>query len=144
MPDIRYVCLSDMHLGAQNSLLTNLTPNNKSSDTSVASPVLTALVECLKELIARNENNEKPTLILAGDILELALTTDNLAAMAFERFVDWITVTRLQGGIKVGEESELSAILSPRIQGGFQCGHTQGQGAGLVGAQNGQDRKSVV
>ncbi len=91
MPDIRYVCLSDMHLGAQNSLLTNLTPNNKSSDTSVASPVLAALVECLKELVAQNENkNEKPTLILAGDILELALTTDNLAAMAFERFIELI------------------------------------------------------
>jgi len=91
MPDIRYVCLSDMHLGAQNSLLTNLTPNNKSSDTSVASPVLTALIECLKELIAQNENKDKkPTLILAGDILELALTTDNLAAMAFERFIELI------------------------------------------------------
>ena len=58
MPDIQYVCLSDMHLGAQNSLLTNLTPKNASSETSVASPVLSALVECLKELIAQNENKE--------------------------------------------------------------------------------------
>lgn len=90
MPDIQYVCLSDMHLGAQNSLLTNLTPSNASSETSVASPVLSALVECLKDLIAQNENKEKPTLILAGDILELALTTENLAAMAFERFVELI------------------------------------------------------
>jgi UDP-2,3-diacylglucosamine pyrophosphatase LpxH len=90
MPDIRYVCLSDMHLGAQNSLLTNLTPNNLSSDTSVASPVLEALVECLRVLIAKNENKEKPSLILAGDVLELALTTENLAAMAFERFIELI------------------------------------------------------
>jgi UDP-2,3-diacylglucosamine pyrophosphatase LpxH len=90
MPDIRYVCLSDMHLGAQNSLLTNLTPNNQSSDTSAPGPVLQALVACLKELIAQNEKKEKPTLILAGDILELALTTDNVAAMAFERFVELI------------------------------------------------------
>ena len=90
MPDIRYVCLSDMHLGAQNSLLTNLTPNNATSDPSVASPVLTSLVECLRELLSHNEGPEKPTLILAGDVLELALTTDNVAAMAFERFVELI------------------------------------------------------
>lgn len=90
MPDIRYVCLSDMHLGAQNSLLTNLTPNNKSSDTETSSPTLTALVDCLRELISKNENPEKPTLILAGDVLELALTTENIAAMAFERFVELI------------------------------------------------------
>ncbi len=90
MPDIRYVCMSDMHLGAQNSLLTNLEPNNKKSNTSVASPVLKGLVECLKELISQNQNGAKPTLILGGDILELALTTDNQAAMAFERFIELI------------------------------------------------------
>lgn len=90
MPDIRYVCMSDMHLGAQNSLLTNLTPNNLSNDTSVASPVLTSLVECLRTLIGQNEGREKPSLILAGDVLELALTTENIAAMAFERFIELI------------------------------------------------------
>lgn len=90
MPDIKYVCLSDMHLGAQNSLLTNLTPNNLSSDTQQPSPVLSALVECLRSLIAKNESKEKPSLILAGDVLELALTTENLAAMAFERFIELI------------------------------------------------------
>jgi predicted phosphodiesterase len=79
-----------MHLGAQNSLLTNLMPNNLSSDTSVASPVLTSLVECLRTLIGQNESKEKPTLILAGDVLELALTTENIAAMAFERFIELI------------------------------------------------------
>ena len=90
MPDIRYVCLSDMHLGAQNSLLTNLTNNNLSSNTSVASPVLTSLVDCLRSLISQNEGKEKPTLILGGDVLELALTTENIAAMAFERFIELI------------------------------------------------------
>jgi UDP-2,3-diacylglucosamine pyrophosphatase LpxH len=90
MPDIHYVCLSDMHLGAQNSLLTNLTADSKDTDPSVASPVLLHLVTCLKELIAQNENGEKPTLILNGDILELALTTDNEAAMVFERFIELI------------------------------------------------------
>jgi UDP-2,3-diacylglucosamine pyrophosphatase LpxH len=90
MPDIRYVCLSDMHLGAQNSLLTNLTADCKDTEPTVASPVLIHLVACLKELIAQNETSEKPTLILNGDVLELALTTDNEAAMVFERFIELI------------------------------------------------------
>jgi hypothetical protein len=90
MPDIRYVCLSDMHLGAQNSLLTNLTDDCRDTDPTVASPTLIHLVACLRELISRNEGSEKPTLILNGDILELALTTENEAAMVFERFIELI------------------------------------------------------
>lgn len=89
MPRIKYVCLSDMHLGAENSLLTKLTPDCADTEPTKPSPVLVQLVECLKSLIAHNEG-EKPTLILNGDILELALTTDNLAAMAFERFIEQI------------------------------------------------------
>ncbi|MCU1267378.1 MAG: hypothetical protein JWM21_3696 [Acidobacteria bacterium] len=90
MPDIKYVCLSDMHLGAENSLLTNLTNDCSDTDPLIASPVLVQLVECLKSLILQNESIEKPILILNGDILELALTTDNEAAMVFERFIELI------------------------------------------------------
>ena len=90
MPDIKYVCLSDMHLGAQNSLLTKLTDDCKNTEPRIASPVLVQLVECLKTLILQNERVGRPILILNGDILELALTTDNEAAMAFERFIELI------------------------------------------------------
>ncbi len=90
MPDIRYVCLSDLHFGAEDSLLTNLKTASTDPDPSQASPVLKQLVECLNTLISRNEGREKPTLILNGDILELALTTDNQAAMVFERFIELI------------------------------------------------------
>src|ERR1700687_3404762 len=90
MPDIRYVCFSDMHLGADNSLLTNLRPGSVDADPIKPSPVLTRLVACLRELISKNERPTKPTLILNGDILELALATDNVAAMAFERFIELI------------------------------------------------------
>ena len=88
MPDIRYVCLSDTHFGADNSLLTYLGRGSRSADPMRASPVLEQLVRCLRALVAKNEGAEKPTLILNGDILELALTTDNRAAMAFERFLE--------------------------------------------------------
>ena len=90
MPDIRYVCLSDTHFGEEDSLLTNLKTASTDTDPSRPSPVLVQLVNCLKHLIAQNEQNQKPTLILNGDILELALTTTNEAAMAFERFVECI------------------------------------------------------
>jgi hypothetical protein len=51
MPDIRYVCLSDMHLGADNSVLTNLGAADRRVDPSEPSPSLVRLVECLRELI---------------------------------------------------------------------------------------------
>jgi hypothetical protein len=88
--DIRYVCLSDTHLGEEDSLLTYVPPGKTEADPSKESPVLQELVNCLRHLILRNDDQtRKPTLVLMGDILELALTTDNLAAMAFERFLDF-------------------------------------------------------
>jgi calcineurin-like phosphoesterase family protein len=87
--DIRYVCLSDMHLGEEDSLLTYVPPGKTEADPSKESPVLRELVNCLRHLILRNDDQtRKPTLILLGDILELALANDNLAAMAFERFLE--------------------------------------------------------
>jgi hypothetical protein len=86
MPDIRFVCLSDTHFGADNSLLTYLGRGSRSADPMRQSPVLEQLVLCLRDLISRGK--EKPTLVLNGDILELALTSDNRAAMAFERFLE--------------------------------------------------------
>lgn len=90
MPDIRYVCLSDIHLGEEDSLLTNLKTASTDIDPTEPSPVMSKLVECLKYLISKNEGNQKPTLILNGDILELALASTNQAAMTFERFVELI------------------------------------------------------
>jgi metallophosphoesterase superfamily enzyme len=71
MNDIRYVCLSDMHLGEEDSLLPEMIGNNV--DPLKASSVMVHLADCLRELISKNEGTEKPTLILNGDILELAL-----------------------------------------------------------------------
>lgn len=91
MPDIRYVCLSDMHLGAETSLFTNLQIASEVIDPSRPSPVLEKLVECLQYLISQNKDqNQKPILVLNGDILELALAQDQDAAMTFERFIDLI------------------------------------------------------
>lgn len=91
MPDIRYVCLSDLHFGAEDSLLTRVDPASGQRDLGRPSVVLERLVDCLRHLIERNEvPSPKPTLILNGDILELALALENEAGMAFERFVELI------------------------------------------------------
>src|SRR5436853_357282 len=90
MPDIRYVILSDLHFGAENSILTCLKPDGVEPDPHQPSAVMKSLVECLGELIGKNEGPDKPQLVLCGDILELALATDNVAAMVFDRFVEEI------------------------------------------------------
>ena len=88
MPDIGWICLSDMHFGAENSLLSNLPAGTTEVDVDHASPVLQNLVECLAAVVATNEGPTKPSLVLNGDILEMALAEDNVAAMVFDRFID--------------------------------------------------------
>lgn len=86
MSEIRFVCLSDTHFGADNSLLTYLAPGQQRADPMQQCPVLEQLMLCLRTII--DPLPDKPTLVLNGDILELALTTDDQAAMAFERFLE--------------------------------------------------------
>jgi UDP-2,3-diacylglucosamine pyrophosphatase LpxH len=81
---IRYACISDTHLGDDASLLTNIV--NGEPDLSTASPTLIALVDCLRDVIG----GDRPTLLMAGDILELALAKTDTASMAFERFFELI------------------------------------------------------
>lgn len=89
MTDIRYVCLSDLHFGEEDSLMTHLKEGSIDIDTGKPSSVMEHLVECLKYLISQNEaKDKKPILILNGDILEFALATTNQAAMVFRRFIE--------------------------------------------------------
>jgi UDP-2,3-diacylglucosamine pyrophosphatase LpxH len=91
MADIRFVCLSDLHFGAENSILTSLVEGQVIVDPTRASPVLERLVAGMRTLIDHNEDkSRKPTLILNGDVLELALASDNVALMVFELFLDRI------------------------------------------------------
>jgi UDP-2,3-diacylglucosamine pyrophosphatase LpxH len=90
MSDIRYVCLSDLHFGADNSILTAIEPGSIATDPSRPSAVLSQFALCLRELVAPITGSKKPTLILNGDILELALTDVDKAAMVFERFIELV------------------------------------------------------
>ncbi|MFA3919922.1 hypothetical protein [Ruegeria hyattellae] len=88
MGDIRYVCLSDMHFGADNSILTRLSSTDGSVDPLHPSDVLLHLVNCLRNLVNGNSGDRLPTLVLNGDILDLAFSTENVAAMAFRHFLE--------------------------------------------------------
>ncbi|MFQ5570725.1 MAG: metallophosphoesterase [Rhodothermales bacterium] len=88
--DIRYVCLSDLHLGEEDSLLTCLKASAYAIDPAHSSPVLEQLVACLRHLIDQNRGSTQPTLILNGDILDLAFGTFSHALMTFERFLELI------------------------------------------------------
>lgn len=80
--------MSDLHLGAENSILTNLQDGSWETDTTKPSPVLVELARVLREVISKNEGPEKPVLVLNGDLMELALTSTDNAARAFMRFVE--------------------------------------------------------
>jgi hypothetical protein len=83
--------LSDLHFGQETSLLTNLATASAKPDASQPSPVLVELVDCLKGILETCGPKEgKPTLILNGDVLDLALSPLKDAAMAFERFIELI------------------------------------------------------
>ncbi|WP_051203248.1 metallophosphoesterase [Hugenholtzia roseola] len=93
MADIRYICVSDLHFGASSSLLTQVNPFSRQIDPLKPSPALVYWVKALKEVVQKNNQKNgnkgiKPTLILNGDILELALCNTNEAAMCFERFIE--------------------------------------------------------
>ncbi len=88
MSDIRYISLSDMHFGADNSILTRLTSTDGKLDPNHPSDLLVQLVGCLRHLINANGDAPLPTLILNGDILDLAFSTKTVSAMAFQQFLE--------------------------------------------------------
>lgn len=81
---IKYVCLSDLHLGEEGSIL-----NEKNEDGFAASHVMNNLAECLKSLFAGDTTikETRPILILNGDIMDLALGQFEDATTMFESFM---------------------------------------------------------
>ncbi len=87
MADIHHIVVSDLHLGASNSVLTKLTADLKGTVPHEPSDLLRQYVECLLHVVASNETDRPVTLVLNGDFLELALAGLNEAAMVFEHFI---------------------------------------------------------
>jgi hypothetical protein len=83
MADVRYLVISDIHLGASNSILTKLTPDLKGTIPHEPSDLLRQYVECLLQIVSANAEERPITLILNGDFLELALAGMNESSMVF-------------------------------------------------------------
>jgi hypothetical protein len=89
VPEIGYVCLSDLHLGEEDALLTDYVGEDAPPK---AGKVLQELVRCLRLTLKAcgPPPPQKPTLILNGDVLEFALAPVSQAAMAFDQFIGCI------------------------------------------------------
>lgn len=83
MPALRHVVMSDLHLGALNSVLSNVGPDGETITRDTAAPTLVALGDCLRTL----PTGEPPQLVVLGDMLELALTPLEEAAVTVSHFV---------------------------------------------------------
>lgn len=90
MGNVRYVCLSDLHFGEDHSLFSNLATPGSTVDYSKPSPVMVQFVNCLRTILPNKKSLEKRTLILNGDILELAFCEMNYGATIFKQFVKLI------------------------------------------------------
>jgi len=95
------MCVSDLHLGALNSLLTAVDADGERVDATSESPVLAALCEALQTL---RTGTEPPELIVLGDMFELALSTTADAAATFAQLVR---------GLRLGKKN---AVAKPQIR----------------------------
>lgn len=91
MSEIRYVCISDLHLGEEDGLFTNLHGGKDEVDPSRPSPCLTQFINCLSRILTGGDSGgRKPTLVMNGDVLELALSETHQAGMVFHRFMELV------------------------------------------------------
>jgi hypothetical protein len=87
MSEIQYICLSDLHFGAYNSLLTYTSSEGK-LDAIKKSEVLIHFLNILEEIISKVNKKRKAKFIFNGDIFELALANTNEAVMTFDSFLE--------------------------------------------------------
>lgn len=86
MADIQFICLSDLHFGSYNSLLTYTSEDGK-LESGKQSDVLIQLLNVMEEIVSLVNKKRKAKFILNGDIFELALANTNEAVMTFDSFL---------------------------------------------------------
>ncbi|EHQ05563.1 hypothetical protein Lepil_0862 [Leptonema illini DSM 21528] len=93
MKTIRYICMSDLHFGAGSSLFTSMKPPTQDEKTGRltarrGSRILRQFARSLRLLAKKHSRpGKRPTLVLNGDILELALADLDDALTVFEDFL---------------------------------------------------------
>jgi hypothetical protein len=94
MGAIRQLVISDLHLGALNSLFTNVTADGRGVNPAEPAPVTQSLGEALCALSA---DRAPPQLVILGDLLELALTPLPAAAYTLRDFLRAAKVGQANG-----------------------------------------------
>ncbi len=85
MHQLKYIVISDLHLGEKDSLFTS--PDGKDNQ------LLKIFSDCLADLLFHfNEDEKLPKMVLNGDILGLAFSTYKESLSSFEHFVAALTV----------------------------------------------------
>ena len=86
-PTPRYLCLSDLHLGAAYSTLVALDDKGR-PDPARSSDTLAALGTALRQLLQRliPPGGTPPTLVLMGDVLDMGLSPMGSVAQGFQTF----------------------------------------------------------
>ena len=88
MSDVRYICLSDIHLGAKYSVLNRLDPDTGEDRPFEASSTLVNVAEALRATILSMGASEPPRLVLLGDVLEMSFADRREITMGFQRFLE--------------------------------------------------------
>lgn len=84
---LKYICLSDLHLGADYSLLTWMGEDGK-VDLRQPSETLAALGKALRQYVKNLSGSAPPTLVLMGDVLDLGQSPYGEVVQGFRRFVE--------------------------------------------------------
>lgn len=87
---VRYVCLSDLHLGNEYSILNNLSEKGEIQATEVMINLKNCLRSLLPDKASEKGKNPRPTLILNGDVMDLTLGKFEISSMMFEKFMGLI------------------------------------------------------
>ena len=87
MADLRYLVLSDLHLGAAYSLLTHIAEDGAITP-GQPGRALSALGDVLRRTLAPLAGATPPTLLLMGDVVDLGLSSNGVVARAFLEFID--------------------------------------------------------
>lgn len=104
MAALRHVCISDLHLGADYSLLTGIDGAGH-VEPGARCETLVALMDALASTLAPLCDDEPPTLVLLGDVLDMGLSPMSTVSQAFRMFLRELARLRSQG-----------LCLSPRIR----------------------------
>lgn len=94
LSSLKYVCVSDLHLGARDSILTHVADAAPGVDALPdhlqVSATLQAFGAALRSQVRNMAPSEPPILVLLGDALDMAFSPIGCAALGFQRFLEAI------------------------------------------------------